>query len=72
MTLTVEKMRHIAKVLRRNDASVDGCIPVPPQFYQTMARLRYEAGFIDRWEAWRLLYNTGLRGRELARDVGIR
>lgn len=70
--LTIEKMRHIAKVLRSADASVDGYIPVSPEVYRACVTLEYETGQTDRWEAWRLLYNTGLRGRKLAKAVGIR
>jgi hypothetical protein len=47
-------------------------VALPPWAYRGLISAQYEDGQLDRWEAWRLLFNAGLRGAALARAVGIR
>lgn len=38
----------------------------------TAIRNEVKAGRMDRWEGWRLLFNMGYRGVELARAAGLK
>lgn len=62
--LTVAKLREAYRII----AEYENCDSLPVSANQMHAIVvgAYQAGAVDRWEAWAQLYNLGFRGRDLA------
>lgn len=40
-------------------------VVLPPEMYRVLVIEAFRGGLIDRWDAWRELFNLGWRGKAL-------